>query len=327
MLGPSHPGTNARCTAMMIRPPVKNPTEGDSTRPALQYVTDGQVLPCTWRGPSPPFGFPPWLTPRCLLVAADVHCARRMLPGTAPYRRPGPQFTAPVVMLQVHVHPSRACIAPRPPLACVVSSCHAGRSWPRDASVAAGAFPGPAQLRDSLVSRSAARSEPHRLCAGWWRGRLTGWQPCVLCGAPVQLGREEVRQPAVDRRPRHGCIPDRRGAAAGSKSAFGRASSRLAPSRFLGLATFFLGRATFTVAHFRLLWPSRSGLRTPTLRSSPRGRSTPSAARLTRSGRRAASTSPSSRTAAATRPVAAPSGLRPRAAPARRACSPASRSR
>ena len=95
-----------------------------------------------------------------------------MLPGTTPYRRPGPQFTAPVVMLQVHVHPSRACIAPRPPLACVVSSCHAGRSWPRDASVAAGAFPGPAQLRDSLVSRSAARSEPHRLCAGWWRGRL-----------------------------------------------------------------------------------------------------------------------------------------------------------
>jgi hypothetical protein len=45
MLGPSHPGTNARCTAMMIRP--CKPRDLPGTRPGrrcrLQYVTDGQV--------------------------------------------------------------------------------------------------------------------------------------------------------------------------------------------------------------------------------------------------------------------------------------------
>ena len=78
----------------MIRPPV-NPTEGDSTRPALQYVTDGQVLPCTWRGPSPPLFFfkVPWLTPRCLLPG----CCRRTLCTThAPWHDTLPPPRPPI---------------------------------------------------------------------------------------------------------------------------------------------------------------------------------------------------------------------------------------
>ena len=114
---------------------------------------------------------PLWSTSTSLHPLLYTHCY------------PHSAHSATQATLSVNVHPARACIAPRPPLARFVSGRDAGRTWPRHAPIAAGAFQGSAQLRHNLGSRGARRSKPHRLCTGWWRRRLARPQPCMLCGA------------------------------------------------------------------------------------------------------------------------------------------------